>query len=93
LNKKIVYSFTKFTTTDYQDEISCIVWHISCNLLCSYCYNDNIVFSKQGYYSHNDILDFLKSRVGLLSAVVLSGGCGKQILGLRVQVEDIQLVP
>ncbi len=74
LNKKIVYSFTKFTTTDYQDEISCIVWHISCNLLCSYCYNDNIVFSKQGYYSHNDILDFLKSRVGLLSAVVLSGG-------------------
>ena len=73
LNKKIVYSFTKFTTTDYQDEISCIVWHISCNLLCSYCYNDNIVFSKQGYYSHNDILDFLKSRVGLLSAVVLSG--------------------
>ena len=74
MNKKIVYSFTKFTTTDYQDEISCIVWHISCNLLCSYCYNDNIVFSKQGYYSHNDILDFLKSRVGLLSAVVLSGG-------------------
>ncbi|WP_228137717.1 anaerobic ribonucleoside-triphosphate reductase activating protein [Aliarcobacter cryaerophilus] len=74
LNKKIVYSFTKFTTIDYQDEISCIVWHISCNLLCSYCYNDNIVFSKQGYYSHNDILDFLKSRVGLLSAVVLSGG-------------------
>ena len=74
LNKKIVYDFTKFTTTDYADEISCIVWHISCNLRCSYCYNDNIVFAKQGLYSHNDILEFLNKRKGLLTAVVLSGG-------------------
>lgn len=74
LNKKIVYDFTKFSTSDYIGEIACIVWHISCNLRCSYCYNDNIVFAKQGTYSQNDILDFLKTRVGLLSAVVLSGG-------------------
>ena len=74
LNQKIVYDFTKFSTSDYIGEIACIVWHISCNLRCSYCYNDNIVFAKQGKYSQNDILSFLKSRVGLLSAVVLSGG-------------------
>lgn len=74
LSQKIVYDYTKFTTTDYTGEISCIVWHISCNLKCSYCYNDNIVFAKKGSYSHNDILEFLKNRVGLLSAVVLSGG-------------------
>lgn len=74
LNQKIVYDLTKFTTTDYKEEISCVVWHISCNLRCSYCYNDNLVFAKQGLYSHQDILNFLETRVGLLSAVVLSGG-------------------
>jgi pyruvate formate lyase activating enzyme len=39
-----------------------------------YCYNDNIVYTKDGKYSQNDILDFLKTRVGLLDSVVLSGG-------------------
>ncbi|MFV7790382.1 anaerobic ribonucleoside-triphosphate reductase activating protein [Aliarcobacter lanthieri] len=74
LNQKIVYDFTRFTTTDYVGEISCIIWHISCNLRCSYCYNDNIVFAKQGLYTHNDILEFLNKRKSLLTAVVLSGG-------------------
>lgn len=74
LNQKIVYDLTKFTTTDYIGELACVVWHISCNLRCTYCYNDKIVFAKSGFYSHNDILEFLKKRVGLLTAVVLSGG-------------------
>jgi pyruvate formate lyase activating enzyme len=39
-----------------------------------YCYNDNIVYTKEGNFSQNDILNFLKTRIGLLEAVVLSGG-------------------
>ncbi|OCL87022.1 pyrroloquinoline quinone biosynthesis protein PqqE [Aliarcobacter thereius] len=74
LNQKIVYDFTKFTTKDYTGELACIIWHISCNLRCVYCYNDNIVFAKKAKYSHNDILKFLKTRKNLLSGVVLSGG-------------------
>ncbi len=41
---------------------------------CDYCYNKDIVFTNQGEYSFNDILSFLKKRVGLLDGVVLSGG-------------------
>lgn len=41
---------------------------------CDYCYNKDIVFAKDGKYSYDDILNFLKTRVGLLEAVVLSGG-------------------
>lgn len=41
---------------------------------CDYCYNKDIVFAKDGKYSYNDILEFLKTRVNLLEAVVLSGG-------------------
>ena len=74
LNQKIVYDLTRFTTTDYVGQISCIIWFISCNFRCLYCYNDNIVYTKEGNYTQNDILDFLKTRVGLLDSVVLSGG-------------------
>lgn len=41
---------------------------------CSYCYNADIVYAKNGTLSFNNVLDFLKTRVGRLDAVVLSGG-------------------
>ncbi len=74
LNQKIVYDITKFTTTDYAGYLSCVVWLVSCNFRCPYCYNDDIVFSNKGQFSLNDVLEFLKKRVGLLEAIILSGG-------------------
>ena len=73
-NEKKIYDLTKFTTTDYEGQISCIIWFVSCNFRCLYCYNDNIVYTKEGNYTQNNILDFLKTRIGLLDSVVLSGG-------------------
>ncbi|WP_404317331.1 anaerobic ribonucleoside-triphosphate reductase activating protein [Malaciobacter canalis] len=74
LSKKIIYDITRFTTLDYKDNLSCIVWFISCNMRCQYCYNSNIVLSKDGNYEIKDLFTFLEKRVGLLDAVVLSGG-------------------
>lgn len=74
LSAKVIYDLTTFTHLDYPDHLSCIVWFSGCNMRCDYCYNKDIVFAKEGKYSYNDILDFLKTRVGLLEAVVLSGG-------------------
>ena len=74
LNQKIIYDLTKFTTTDYEGHLSCVLWFIGCNFRCLYCYNEDFVFAKKGNYSSIDILKFLKSRVGLLDAVVLCGG-------------------
>ena len=74
LNQKIIYDLTKFTTTDYEGHLACVLWFVGCNFRCLYCYNEDIVFAKKGNYSSIDILKFLKSRVGLLDAVVLCGG-------------------
>lgn len=74
LLKKIIYNITKFTTVDYKDYLSCVVWFNSCNMRCQYCYNPDIVFAKEGNYSMEYLYSFLKTRVGLLEAVVLSGG-------------------
>ena len=73
-NEKKIYDLTKFTTTDYVGNISCIIWFVSCNFRCLYCYNNSIVYTKEGNYNQNNILDFLKTRIGLLDSVVLSGG-------------------
>lgn len=74
LNAKVIYDLTSFTHLDYPNHLSCIVWFSGCNMRCDYCYNKDIVFAKDGKYSYNDILDFLKTRINLLEAVVLSGG-------------------
>jgi len=74
LNTKVVYDLTKFSHLDYPNQLSCIVWFSGCNMRCSYCYNADIVYAKNGTLSFNDVLDFLKTRVGRLDAVVLSGG-------------------
>ncbi|MBW6487985.1 anaerobic ribonucleoside-triphosphate reductase activating protein [Sulfurimonas sp.] len=74
LNAKVIYDLTSFTHLDYTNHLACIVWFSGCNMRCDYCYNKDIVFAKEGKYSYIDILDFLKTRVNLLEAVVLSGG-------------------
>ena len=74
LSVKTIYDLTSFTHLDYPDHLACIVWFSGCNMRCDYCYNKDIVFAKSGKYSLEDILTFLKTRVGLLEAVVLSGG-------------------
>ncbi len=74
LSAKVIYDVTKFTHLDYPEHLSCIVWFSGCNMRCDYCYNKDIVFAKNGEYSYEDILKFLKTRVNLLDAVVLSGG-------------------
>ena len=70
----IIYDVTKFTHLDYPDHLAAIFWFSSCNMRCDYCYNPEIVFAKSSAYSLMDALEFLKTRVGLLDAVVLSGG-------------------
>jgi pyruvate formate lyase activating enzyme len=74
LNKNIVYDLTPFTHLDYPNHLACIIWLVGCNMRCDYCYNKEIVFSKNGTQSLNEIILFLKTRVGLLDAIVLSGG-------------------
>ena len=74
LNNKVVYDITKFTHLDYPEHLACIIWFSGCNMRCDFCYNKDIVFAKDGKFSYADILEFLKTRVNLLEAVVLSGG-------------------
>ncbi len=97
-HNKPIYDITKFTALDYPEHLAAIIWFAGCNMKCSYCYNPDIVFGK-GKISEEEVLDFLKSRIGLLEGVVLSGGectlykglpdfCGKiKKLGFKIKID------
>ncbi len=70
---KPIYDITPFTVLDYPDHLASIFWFAKCNMRCVYCYNKDIVFG-EGNSTEEEAITFLKSRVGLLEAVVLSGG-------------------
>ena len=70
---KPLYDITPFTALDYPDHLATIFWFAKCDMQCAYCYNKDIVFG-EGKMTEEDAISFLKSRIGLLEGVVLSGG-------------------
>ena len=70
---KPIYNITPFTLLDYPNKSACIFWYAGCNMRCSYCYNPEIVLGK-GKITFPEAISFLKTRQGLLDAVVFSGG-------------------
>jgi len=68
-----LYAITPFTQLDYPGELACIAWFSGCNLRCAYCHNPAIVLQR-GRKKDSELLSFLKTRRGLLTGVVFSGG-------------------
>ncbi|WP_365937969.1 anaerobic ribonucleoside-triphosphate reductase activating protein [Sulfurovum sp.] len=73
MSHKPLYDITPFTALDYPDHLAAIFWFARCNMRCVYCYNKEIVLG-EGKRTEEEAIAFLQSRIGLLEAVVLSGG-------------------
>lgn len=69
-----VGGFEPLTSIDYPDHLACVVFTQGCPWRCGYCHNHDLISpSKQSLFDWDDILSFIKSRQGLLDAVVFSG--------------------
>ncbi|MFH0711956.1 MAG: anaerobic ribonucleoside-triphosphate reductase activating protein [archaeon] len=65
----------KVSTIDYPGEVCCVIFLQGCNFRCGFCHNPELVVGKSDVgFSEKYILDFLKSRVGKLDGVCISGG-------------------
>lgn len=67
----------KLSLIDYPGKLSAIIFTHGCNLRCEYCHNPELVIqdiAPEEIYDPEKILRFLKSRVGKLDAVVITGG-------------------
>ena len=66
----------KLSLVDYPGKTSAAIFTIGCNMRCGYCHNPELVLPERyaDAIPENDIIDFLKMRIGKLEGVVVSGG-------------------
>jgi pyruvate formate lyase activating enzyme len=67
----------KTTLIDYPEKIATTIFTVGCNFSCNYCHNPELVLPKKfstPLIEEEEIFSFLKSRVGKLEAVCVSGG-------------------
>ncbi len=82
----IIGGLEKLSLLDYPDHLAAIIFTAGCNFRCHFCYNPMLVLPKKGRtekhkkekgfspLSQKDLFLFLKSRVGRLEGVVITGG-------------------
>lgn len=66
----------KSSLIDYPDKISAIIFTKGCNFKCPYCHNPELIKNSgaETDVSAHYVLEFLKSRIGKLDGVVITGG-------------------
>jgi len=71
-----IAAIQKTSLIDFPGEISAVLFTQGCNFRCPYCHNPELVNSKLFTQSKkvDEIMMFLKSRIGLLDGVVITGG-------------------
>ena len=66
---------TPFTTIDFPDHLSAVLFCQGCSWRCRYCHNPHLLpIQQKGAHVWADIISWLKTRKGLLEGVVISGG-------------------
>lgn len=66
--------FVPFSTVDYPGQLSAVLFCQGCPWRCRYCHNPHLQEFSTGDISWSEVQSFLERRVGLLNAVVFSGG-------------------
>lgn len=69
-----ILGIQKLTLLDYPGKLACTIFTGGCNLRCPFCHNASLVFKEGEAISQQEVLDFLKSRLGKLDGVAVTGG-------------------
>ena len=90
----LIGGFQKCSMIDYPDKLSAIVFSQGCNFRCPYCHNPELVLPAKFNVSLKDdeIIGFLKTRIGKLDGVVLTGGevcLQKDLIQFAEKIKDL----
>ena len=69
-----IVGIDKLSLLDYEDKVSVVLFSQACNMRCPFCHNGDSVLNSNTPIPFDEIYEFLKSRVGLIDAVVFTGG-------------------
>lgn len=80
----------KFSLLDYDENVSVVLFAPTCNFRCPFCHNGQSVLENNLAIPFDEILEFLKTRTGLIDAVVVSGGEPTLMNDLVTKIEKIK---
>ena len=71
----IIKGVQKLTLLDFPGRTACTVFTAGCNFRCGFCHNALLVTETDDtFVPENEFFDFLKTRVGILDGVAITGG-------------------
>lgn len=86
-----VGGLTPMTTVDYPGELSAVIFCQGCPWHCRYCHNGHLIpAGAYGQIPWSEVVAFLERRIGLLDAVVFSGGEPTLQAALPAAMEQVQ---
>ena len=85
-----IVGIDKLSLLDYEDKVSVVLFSQACNFRCPFCHNGDSVLNAQTDINFDEILEFLKSRKGLVDAVVFSGGEPTLEPDLEVKIKAVR---
>ncbi len=87
----VVGGLTPLTTIDYPGELAAVVFLQGCPWRCGYCQNSSLLpRTIDKLISWPNVIDFLSTRIGLLDAVVFSGGEPTLQTGLKQAMQQVK---
>ena len=87
-----ILGLAKLTLLDYPSKIAATIFTGGCNMRCPFCHNPRLVFMEEEELGQEYILSFLKSRVGILEGVCITGGeplINRDIVPFIKQIKDM----
>ena len=85
-----IVGIDKLSLLDYEDKVSVVLFSKACNFRCPFCHNGESVLNAQEELNFDDILAFLKTRTGLVDAVVFTGGEPTLEPDLEVKIKAVR---
>lgn len=80
----------KFSLLDYEEKVSIVLFSPACNFRCPFCHNGDSVLNSNTPIPFEDILAYLKTRVGLIDAVVFTGGEPTMMPELEERIREVK---
>ena len=85
-----IVGIDKLSLLDYEDKVSVVLFSQACNFRCPFCHNGESVLNAQSALDFDEILAYLKTRTGLVDAVVFSGGEPTLEPDLEVKIKSVK---
>ena len=85
-----IVGIDKLSLLDYEDKISVVLFSHACNFRCPFCHNGESVLNSNNEIPFEEILAYLKTRIGLVDAVVFSGGEPTLEPDLEVKIKTVK---